>query len=264
MAIYRTWADKSELPTELRAFSWMTVHKMPDLRDGDTITIDTKHMFTDQCNVGNMRLFDCAEMLYVSGARSHSGYYLELEPHDIAARNETLKCGFCGQHYGEHHQSHLNIDPDGDTFCRACVGSEYLTLDNVKQGLNQLYRVAEMRGYYIRKPTQQEFEQFLPLYDHEQELSRKRRIEKRKQLERELIEKSLHDAKWEHNGKMWLLDKGYELDNVIAYSHTGKFCFGWREPLTAEEELHLLDTVLVDAPFDFELKVKQEAACTTN
>tara|TARA_R100001129_G_scaffold69966_3_gene47726 strand:- start:3938 stop:4708 length:771 start_codon:yes stop_codon:yes gene_type:complete len=256
MAIYRTWADKSELPTELRKSSWMTVNKMPNLRDGDTITIDTQHMFTDQCNVGNMRLFDSAEMLYANGERSGSGYYLELEPHDIAARNETLKCGFCGQHYGEHHESHLDIDPDGDTFCRKCVGSEYLTLDNVKQGLNQLYRVAEMRGDYIRKPTQQEFEKFLPLYDHAQAEARKLRIEKRKQLERERIEKDLRNAKWEHDGKMWLLDRDYEIDNVIAYSHTGKFCFGWRNALTHEEELHLLDTVLVNAPFEFELKVR--------
>lgn len=257
MAIYRTWADKSELPTELRESNWMTVQRMPDLRDGDTITIDTQHMFTDQCNVGSMRLFDSAEMLYASGAHSGSGYYLELEPHDIAARNETLKCGYCGQHYGEHHESHwpLTKQEKADLFCRKCIGSPNLTVDDIKRGINRLYRVSDMRDEFHKKPTQQQFTSFLSSYDHAQAEARKLRIEQRKKLERARVEQKLREAQAEYDGKMWLLDRDYELDNVIYYTHTKLFGFGWREPLTAEEELHLR-VLLEDAPFTFEIKAQ--------
>ena len=51
----------------------------------------------------------------------------------------------------------------------------------------------------------------------------------------------------------WLLDHKFrELDNVIYYSHTDKFCFGWREPYGADASV--LRESLEGFPFDYEVK----------
>ena len=39
------------------------------------------------------------------------------------------------------------------------------------------------------------------------------------------------NATIERDGFTWLMDHGIKTDNVIYYSHTGRFGFGWREPL---------------------------------
>lgn len=53
------------------------------------------------------------------------------------------------------------------------------------------------------------------------------------------------------DGKLWLLDHGVDLDNVIYYTHTRKFAFGWRNPLAPEVRSALLD-ILSEFPFEYE------------
>lgn len=57
----------------------------------------------------------------------------------------------------------------------------------------------------------------------------------------------------EVTGKVWLINQGLPIDNAIYYSHTGRWCFGWRQPLTLEERSALLD-VLSEFPYDYDLK----------
>lgn len=45
----------------------------------------------------------------------------------------------------------------------------------------------------------------------------------------------------------------FDLDNVIYYAHTKRFCFGWRKPLE-EKTKSLLSTILEEFPFDYDLK----------
>lgn len=57
----------------------------------------------------------------------------------------------------------------------------------------------------------------------------------------------------EKEGMLWLWDKGFSLDNVIYYSHTGKFGFGWRSPLSDVVASKLLD-IISEFPFPYEIK----------
>jgi len=57
----------------------------------------------------------------------------------------------------------------------------------------------------------------------------------------------------ERGGKLWLVDRGFNVDNVIYYGHTGRFCFGWRDPLTDDAISRWLD-VLAEFPYAYDLK----------
>ena len=59
----------------------------------------------------------------------------------------------------------------------------------------------------------------------------------------------------ELDGKLWLMDHGLDIENVIYYSHRDIFTFGWRELLTFEEQSAIRD-VISEFPFEYELKTK--------
>lgn len=62
-------------------------------------------------------------------------------------------------------------------------------------------------------------------------------------------------------GKVWLVNHGLPIDNAIFYSHTGRWCFGWRTPLTPEDRSALLEH-LSEFPYDYDLKGGQQEKCT--
>lgn len=61
------------------------------------------------------------------------------------------------------------------------------------------------------------------------------------------------DAKTERDGFLWFMNRGIRVDNLIFYTHTGCFCFGWRSPIDAELRDALLD-VISEFPFPYDLK----------
>ena len=224
----------------------------PSFETGE-VALELEFLFDNQWNSDTHRLFDWV-VTHQYGKKTDTGYYLELTPEEAAARAETVKCGYCQTHYGTHHKNHHRDLLNG--LCVACVGGEHLELDDVKKGAVRLYPIAGFMPNGWQHLTQAEFDTYLPIYDAAQERARLARIEKARKREREKMEETYLSAKGEYQGKLWLWDKGYELDNVIYYSHKKQFCFGWRTPLTADEEMHLLDEVLVNAPFDFDLKAE--------
>lgn len=65
--------------------------------------------------------------------------------------------------------------------------------------------------------------------------------------------KDTRNATTERDGKLWIWDHGFSLDNVIYYSHTGRFCFGWRQPVSDSVASKLLD-VMSEFPFPYTIK----------
>lgn len=47
----------------------------------------------------------------------------------------------------------------------------------------------------------------------------------------------------EREGQLWWLDRGIPIDNLIYYSHTGVFTFGWRHPVEPALLSRILDVV---------------------
>jgi hypothetical protein len=57
----------------------------------------------------------------------------------------------------------------------------------------------------------------------------------------------------ERDGMIWLVNHDLPTDNAIFYSHTGRFCFGWRNPITGDAKTQLLAR-LDGFPFPYDIQ----------
>ena len=217
-----------------------------------TVELETKFLFGNQWNSSvdspahpNARLFDHYEEYMPTGMNKSikSGHWLEITPEMSAIRASTLQCGYCGKHF-----------PDGKPgFCDACLDSPYLKEKDLH--LLRLLPVAESFGGNRAELTADEQAALLPLYVARQTTGRDSRAVKAYEAEGRAIEekysKANHAIETEREGMLWLHDKRVSLDNVIYYSHTGKFCFGWRNSLSDAVKSRLLD-LLCEFPFEYE------------
>lgn len=209
----------------------------------ENIELDTIHLFDNQWNEttesGNRRLFDWyQEVIYNEGRKNENikrGHWLEITPEMAQIRRVTYACGYCGKLYGPHHAT-----SEGE-FCGACLDSPYLKESELR--LLRLLPVANKHGE--RKPlTETELAELLPCYVERQTTGADSRSAKRREKQRQDVldefEKDTKNATLERNGKLWLWERGFDLDNVIFYSHVQRFGFGWRKPLGGK----VLDKVL--------------------
>jgi hypothetical protein len=67
------------------------------------------------------------------------------------------------------------------------------------------------------------------------------------------IEKNIENSKIELAADQWLIEHDVDIDNVIYYDHTGRFCFGWRNKINAAESCELV-TKLVGFPYQYDIE----------
>jgi hypothetical protein len=213
------------------------------------VTLETKHLFADQWNTSsdsptnpNARIFDWYEGIFPN-KKIKQGHWLEITDEMRSVRQTTLICGYCGKNYANGSEG---------SFCTSCLDSAYL-----KETELHLLRLLPV-GLFMpkRQPlAQSELEQLLPLYVDRQTKGNDSRAVKAKADARRRVVEKYTDAKdaieTEYKGFSWLLDHDISVDNVIFYSHTGKFCFGWRNPLSESVKSNLLDQ-LAEFLFDYE------------
>lgn len=228
------------------------------------VDLETAHLFSDQWNTApaegqasGLRVFDWAEDY--SDARCggsaaplnvRRGHYLDITPEMIAVREDTLKCGYCGaQHRRE----------EGKTFCDKCLDSPYL-----KEGdLNLLRLLPAARSFGADRPalTSEEKAGLVPLYIERQTTGATSRNAAKLARQRadtiEKADKAIADAKTEKEGKLWLLDHGFSLDNVIFYTHTGRFSFGWRDDGLEDAVVDRLLEVLSEFPGPYDIVTRK-------
>ena len=226
-------------------------HRTGQSLDGQTIELETAYLFENQWNTAPIpgfsengyRVFDWAEDAYFSaGGRENltlrTGYWLEQTEEMQAIRHNTLKCGYCGKY-----------EPAdcGKVFCDKCIDSEYLKASDLS--LTRLRRIDE-KFNDIPELTESERSEREPVYYEAQKSGTTERGKARiAKMRRELAEKkqkAIDNAEAEFDGFHWLIDNGFGVmaaQNVIYYSHTGQFCFGWRRPLDAHEESDLLNKI---------------------
>lgn len=226
-----------------------------EFTDGERVELDVKHVFADQWNtVDGRRIFDWYEPVVPTGRSVRSGgkgYYLEQTPEMREVRRNTLTCGYCGHH---------KQAAQGYDFCPDCLGSEYL-----KRTELHLLRLKPAGLHFPeREPlTDAEAGKLLPLYREAQGIGEENRnAEARRKLTArykralEKADQAKADALHEYDVRNWLMDQGFGreiLSNVIYYSHTERWKFGWLRPLTDDERSQLLE-LLTEAPFDYDIK----------
>jgi hypothetical protein len=218
----------------------------------EDVELDPSCLFENQWNEttesGNRRLFDWFEEAVFTNGRERKdvrrGHWLEITAEMTAARSDTRKCGYCGKHYGPFHEK-----APGE-FCTACLDSPYL-----KDSELHLLRLLPLVGLQTREElTDDERAALLPAYIDRQTTGADSRAKQRRDKQRADVlkeyAKDTKNATTERDGKLWLWDRGFDLDNVIYYSHTGKFSFGWRQPVSDAVASKLLD-VISEFPFPY-------------
>ena len=231
-------------------------HYMPDL-DGKTIELETKHLFNNQWNTAPIegdtaatgrRVFDWAQDYPINTRKTtKKGHYLDITSEMRDVRHNTLACGYCG------HQER-DTPAGAPSFCPECIGSEYL-----KAGEIYLLRMKRVDDQTDRATlTDDERAILLPRYKHAQLHGHTERDKKRIAKARADViakaDRETKNAKAERDGFLWFMDRGIRTDNLIFYDHTGRFCFGWRQPVDDELRSAVLD-VVSEFPFPYDLKL---------
>jgi hypothetical protein len=231
--------------------SWKFAEKIQALGAACSIELETAHLFADQWNSAPMpgfdtgaRLFNWSENVYLN-KHIKAGYWLDQTADMREALRNTMTCGYCGKQ---------EPAQKGYVFCPHCIDSEFLK----KSDLN-LTRMVAVRDTSKKRAelTQAERDHLYPLYDAAQKHGATERGIARLAKAKADIEKRFTDtvrkATMQRDAARWIVANiPRALDNWIYYDHTGVHCFGWRNPLTADEVSALLD-VISEFPFQYEL-----------
>jgi hypothetical protein len=222
------------------------------------IELDTAHLDANQGNtLAGVRVFDWAER-YLSRSMGmnpdiKSGHYLEQTDEMRSIRANTAACGYCGHR-----------EPVGQNqFCPKCIGSEYLKPTE----LHLLRMLPVSAGAFPKRAplTDEEARKLTPRYEYAQGLGvaarNAEKLSKRRQDIANLVPNAHAKGAWlvenaeiETRAFTYLMDNGWrEIENVIYYPHTGKFGFGWRDPLTDAQVSALLD-IITEFPYLYEIK----------
>ena len=209
----------------------------------DPVALETDHLFADQWNSEQgLRMFNWAECVY-SSYHIKEGYWIEQTEEMRDVLRNTHKCGYCGA------QDAAN----GYIFCPHCTGSAYLTEEDLH--LTRMLPVA-YKGNRA-KLTKAERTLLLPIYREAQLHGQGDRSIAAAKAARVRVDAeyqaATRKAEAEHKGFTWLLDRGLQIDNAIYYSHTGRFCFGWRQGVSESVKSTLLD-VMSEFPFPCDIK----------
>ena len=221
--------------------------------DGQEIDLETTSFFDNQWNTAptvtsdkGLRVFDWQISLVPNAPHIREGHYLDQTDEMRAIRANTLKCGYCGK---------MAPAEGAPTFCPHCIDSEYLKEADLP--LTRLLPVSTKFGAERQPLTEDERAEILPRYKHAQIHGATERGKVRIAKERADIEskfrKVTENAKAEHDGFLWLIDHGININNVIYYSHSGEFSFGWRSPISQAVMPELLGE-LEDFPFPYNIK----------
>jgi hypothetical protein len=232
--------------------------------DGRKVELETAFVFDDQWNTAppaKLCVFDWAEAIYPN-KKIKEGMWLEQTDEMRKIRATQHACGYCGARY----------DGKPSEFCPKCIGSEYLTENKIHlrrpapAGVALSYTRAELtKEENAVELTKEENAVELPAYlaaqglgelDREQQAASKRRRDVARLIPAAQARAAqiVAEAQTKTEAYTWLLDNGMNiLDNTIYYSHTRRFCFGWRTPLTADEKSRLLE-VVSEFPFEYDIK----------
>lgn len=222
--------------------SWGNGYHYQEGLDGKTVDLNAAHVFDNQWTAEgvNIRLFDWALDFEPYGNKHlKQGHYLEITQEMRDLRDNTYTCGYCG--YQELGSTRA--------FCPKCIGSQYLKAEDLR-----LTRMLPVSSKAKRAElTDEERAELMPLYVQAQTAQDNKAIIKERERVIAKHAKTTADATTERDACLWLLDRGLRTDNVIYYTHTNRFCFGWRSPLSGELLSRTLD-ILAEFPYDYDIK----------
>lgn len=208
------------------------------------LTLETEHLFDNQWNSAEAgRVFDWYEGINFENRLLKFGHYLEITPEMEAVRLNTLACGYTGQQFPADCGLTFNTTERG------------LASFGLKESELRLLRLLPIwpEGVERKELTAEERDYLLPLYvAARMKGEEKKRAEQRAEVEAE-HKRDCARAEIEYQGKLWLLDRGMSLENVIFYNHTERFNFGWRTAYGPKAAGAMVDA-LKGFPFAYDIQ----------
>lgn len=225
--------------------------------DGKEVELETEFLFDNQWNTApveglsetGFRVFDWSDSHIWGVDKVRTVQWLEQTDEMRAIRADRHKCGYCANMVPK-----AEVPADG--FCNKCLDSEYLKRDDL-----HLLRMLPVSSKDRRQPLSEAEEAALvPVYIGAQVHGNTergiKRAAKRRQEALDKHKKAVENAEVELNGTMWLLDNLPQAD-PIYYTHTGRWGFGWRNPLdkgVASQLREILDRKVNPFPFAYDIK----------
>jgi hypothetical protein len=215
--------------------------------DGTVVDLQTEHLFNNQWNMeqGNLRVFDFALESLPYNRNLRRGHYLEQTEEMREVRRNTIRCPYCGK---------TEPAAAGSVFCSKCLGSPYLKLEDLLAGATRMRPIDSESGWTALQPGERNH--LLPLYKAARTAATNTQIAEFLKKTKERARKKIGRAYCERRGYERLIELGLgmiAMQNVIYYEHTGRFGFGWREPLSAIELSTVLD-VISEFSFPYDIK----------
>jgi hypothetical protein len=217
------------------------------------IELDPTHLFDNQWNTvdtdeGNgWRVFDWDQRI-VPNPHIKCGHYLTITEEMIEARNSRRCCGYCGK----------QTDDPAPEFCDKCIGGEYLKESELK--LLRLMPASWDKFQNDRPPlTDRERDELVPI--HRERTKERRRAQNKARVARQRADAQRKVKQAEHELEVtdWLIEHDIDPGLAIYYSHTDRWCFGWREPLGPEEVEELLGKLGSEFPAEYDIKQTEAA-----
>lgn len=221
---------------------------------GAVVELETAHIFDNQWNTAassptkpNHRIFDFAFDYKPNGnADIRRGHYLEQTAEMQEIRRNIFACGYCGKQ---------EPAQKGYVFCPHCMGSEHLTEKDLR--LTRMLPAGESFNGNRPELSESEKAHLLPIWRDAQinggNARDKARIAKARESVAKDYESAIRKATMERDGKTWLMDRGINTANIIYYSHTGRWSWGWREKVSATLLPDVMEK-LKDFPFPFDIE----------
>lgn len=220
--------------------------------EGKEVRFDLGFVFDNQWNTApidgvsdlGLRLHDWAQDYRPGNSITlKQGYWIEQTDGMREVRRNTLKCGYCG---------HMEQASKGLDFCPACIGNQHLEVKDL-----HLTRLLPLTGKQVRAElTEAERARLVPLWReaklHGNTAREKAALIKQRADHLAKCDKACANAVKERDGFIWMMDNGIRTSNAIFYTHTGRFGFGWSQPVSAEL-LGELKAVLIGAPFEYDI-----------
>lgn len=159
-------------------------------------------------------------------------------------------CGYCGARHVL-----ADLQGEGPHFCDKCAGSQFL-----KESDLQLLQILPLTLHFPKRKAAVP-EWLLTEYRAKQRDTSQRKAREGLARKLEALERKRANLALEGRLIEALAEAGLEwrlIENLIHYEHTGRFCFGWREPLAPvdyDKIRFLVKTAKLDGfPIDYKVK----------
>ena len=259
---FETWRIQGRFPNETTNFNLRKFIDSLKEKLGIHLSWEDSQVFNREIHLKTDYLFD-DQWSTEEGFRLHNktefewpalhikeGYYIRQNPEMIAVLQGTAKCGYCD------HQA-----PVGEKdFCDKCISSPYLEVSQLRLLRMEPIEAPERRsGETLKIPrgarplSEEELAVVIPRYMEAQTKLREQQAAKLRAEVEAGLSKVIELATIKRDGMIWILDAGIPTENLIFYSHTRTFCFGWRNPVSKKVRAELVEK-LKQFPFKFEIK----------